>query len=216
MEASAFPEGSASAPTHPALEAEPADWQPRALHVGARGLAGGGAFFFISFVFSYFYLKSQDVNHDWKIGHVHPGIGLGIAILVCLIAAAVLLRTAVERPVLTVAAGGWALALAFAAVVLQVIEWTTLGFGPASGGYASVYVGWTIFYSLAVLFCCYWIETQVATAWRLRRLARIPATPDHVTTDPIVIQSGLNACSFFWNFMTLNGIVLFVLLYAIG
>ena len=28
------------------------------------------------------------------------------------------------------------------------IEWTTLGFGPASGGYASVFIGWTAFYAV--------------------------------------------------------------------
>ena len=58
--------------------------------------------------------------------------------------------------------------LALLAIVLQVIEWTTLGFGPASGGYASVFVGWTAFYAVFTLGCVYWIETQVATAWRRR------------------------------------------------
>lgn len=208
-------EGSASAPTHPLLEPEPADWTPRSLWMGARGLAGGAAFFFISFVFSYFYLKSQDPNHDWKIGAVNPGIGLGIAILCALLVSAMALRFAVERPEWTVKAGGVAVALAFMSIVLQVIQWTTLGFGPASGGFASVYIGWTIFYSLIVLFCCYWIETQVATAWRRRRES-LGRTPAHVTTDASVIQAGLEACSFFWNFMVLNGVVLFVLLYALG
>ena len=61
-----------------------------------------------------------------------------------------------------------ALALAVLSVVLQVIPWTTLGFGPASGGYASVFVGWTAFYAVFALACAYWIETQVATAWRRR------------------------------------------------
>lgn len=207
-------EGSASAPTHPLLEPEPADWAPRSLWMGARGLAGGAAFFFISFVFSYFYLKSQDPNHDWKIGSVNPGIGLGVAIVCVLIVSAMALRYAVERPEATVRAGGIAVTLAFTAVVLQVIQWTTLGFGPASGGYASVYVGWTIFYSLILLFCCYWIETQVATAWRRRRLG-VGRTPEHVVVDQPVIQAGLEACSFFWNFMVLNGVVLFVLLYVL-
>ena len=36
-------------------------------------------------------------------------------------------------------------------VLLQVIDWTTLGFGPESGGYASVFVGWTAFYSVITL-----------------------------------------------------------------
>ena len=67
------------------------------------------------------------------------------------------------------ALGRGALVLALLAVVLQVIEWTTLGFGPASGGYASVFIGWTSMYAVFALFCAYWIETQVASLWRTRR-----------------------------------------------
>ena len=136
-------EGSASAPTHPLIELEPPEWQPRALRAGARGLCGAVAFFMLSFVFAYFYLRAQDPNKGWKIGHVKPSLALGLIILLVLVASAVAMRVAASRPELTVSAGAAALALALLSVVLQVIEWTTLGFGPASGGYASVFVGWT-------------------------------------------------------------------------
>jgi heme/copper-type cytochrome/quinol oxidase subunit 3 len=162
-------EASASAPTHPEIELEPPEWQPRAMWVGARQLCGAAAFFFAAFVFAYFYLRSLDTDKDWKIGPVHPSIGLGVAIALALVLSAVALRAAVARPELVVRAGALALALAVLSVVLQVIEWTTLGFGPASGAYASVFVGWTAFYALFALACAYWIETQVATIWRRGR-----------------------------------------------
>ena len=75
-------------------------------------------------------------------------------------------------------AGAAALVLALLSIVLQVIAWTTLGFGPASGGYASVYVGWTAWYAVFTLACAYWIETQVATALAAApgRSPRIAAT----------------------------------------
>ena len=135
-------------------------------------------------------------------------------LIVLLVSAAALHLAAYRRPELTVRAGAVALALALLSVVLQVIEWTTLGFGPASGGYASVYVGWTAFYAVFTLFCAYWIETQVATAWR-RNHHGVRATPAEVLTDSAVLSAGLKACSFFWTFYVCNGVVLFVLLYLL-
>jgi heme/copper-type cytochrome/quinol oxidase subunit 3 len=207
-------EASASAPTDPRIELEPPEWQPRVLWVGARQLCGAAAFFFVAFVFAYFYLRALDPNKSWKIGSVHPSIGLGVAVVVVLILSAVALRAAATRPELAVRAGGVALALALLAIVLQVIEWTTLGFGPASGGYASVFVGWTAFYSVFALPCAYWIETQVATAWRERRHG-VSATPAEVLTDTAVSRAGLEACSFFWTFYVVNGVLAFVLLYLL-
>ncbi len=211
-------EGSASAPTHPRIELEPPEWQPRALWVGARQLCGVAAFFFVSFVFAYFYLRSLDPNKSWKIGTVTVPVGLGVAIAVALVLSAVALHLAARRPDLTLPAGAAAVVLALLSIVLQVITWTTLGFGPASGGFASVYVGWTAWYAVFTLPCAFWIETQVATAWRRNRegvRGQEPAAPAEVHTDPAVISAGLQACSFFWNFYVFTGIVLFVLLYLL-
>ncbi len=211
MEAS----GSASAPTHPDIELEPPEWQPRAIWVGARQLCGAASFFFLAFVFAYFYLRSLDLSKDWKIGdNVNPSLGLGVAIVVALLLSAALLRAASVRPQLTIRAGVAALLLLLVAVVLQVVAWTTLGFGPASGGYASVYVGWTIFYAVFALMSAYWIETQVATAWRRRRHGVGP-TPADVLTDETLTRANLDACSFFWTYYVGIGVVTFVILYLV-
>jgi len=207
-------EGSASAPTHPQIELEPTEWQPRAMWVGARLLCGAAAFFFMAFVFAYFYLRSLDTHNDWKIGSVNPSLGLGIVIVIALILSAGALRVAATRADLAVRAGGAALLLALLSVLLQVIQWTTLGFGPASGGYASVYVGWTAFYAVFTLGCAYWIETQVATVWRRQRHG-VPETSAEVLTDTALTKSGIDASSFFWTFYVANGVILFVLLYLL-
>lgn len=207
-------EGSASAPTHPSIELEPPEWQPRAMWVSARLLCGVAAFFFIAFVFAYFYLRSLDTNNDWKIGHVSPSPGLGVVIVVALVISAVAMRAASMNPALTVRAGGAAVGLALAAIVLQVIQWTTLGFGPASGGYASVYVGWTGTYTVLMLLMVYWLQTQVATVWRRRREGVAP-TPAQVLTDSATTSAAIKACSFVWTFYVFNGVVLFVLLYLL-
>ena len=211
-------EGSASAPTHPDLELEPPEWQPRVLWVSARLLSGAAAFFFVSFVFAYFYLRSLDTNGNWKIHHVSSPTGWGLVIMLVLIASAVALWFASRRPALTVSLGATAVGLALLSIVLQAFTWSTLGFGPSSGGYASVYIGWTAFYAVFTLPCAYWIETQVATAWRRGKegvRGQEPATTAEVQTNPEVIRSGLDACSFFWNFYVFNAIVLFVCLYLL-
>src|SRR5947209_19026353 len=100
----------------PYLEPEPVTWQPRVMWASGRLLAGSITFFFISFVFAFFYLKSLDLNKNWKIGHVKPSIGLGVAIIVCLVLSAVLLRVAARRPLDDFAAPG--MLLAAAALVL--------------------------------------------------------------------------------------------------
>jgi heme/copper-type cytochrome/quinol oxidase subunit 3 len=103
MEAPELASGAASAPTHPEIELEPPEWQPRAIWVGARQLCGAASFFFLAFLFAYFYLRSLDLNHDWKIGHnINPSMGLGVLIVVVLVLSAALLRLASSRPELTV------------------------------------------------------------------------------------------------------------------
>jgi hypothetical protein len=108
-----------------------------------------------------------------------------------------------------------ALLLLLLSVALQAISWSVLGFGPASGGYASVYVGWTIFYAVFALFCGYWIETQVATAWRLRREGGAQTAAADVITDERLTRANLEACSFFWSYYVAIGVVTFVVLYLV-
>ena len=77
-----------------------------------------------------------------------------------------------------------------------------------------MYVGWTAFYSVFALASAYWIETQVATAWRRRREGVLVTTAE-VMTDAAVERASLEACSFFWSFYVALGVVLFVLLYLL-
>jgi heme/copper-type cytochrome/quinol oxidase subunit 3 len=201
----------ASAPEHlPYLEVEPEPpfWQPRALWVGARLLAGSISFFFISFLFAYIYLRLNDPNHDWKIGHVTAPFGWGLVIAIVIVLSAVLLRLAASNPARTLAFGGAAAGLAVLSVVLQVIAWTTVGFGPASGGFASVYVGWTSTYAVLTLPCAYWIQSQAAEAWRARR--------GGLELNPAVTAASLEACSFFWAYYVMIGVLEFFFLYILG
>jgi heme/copper-type cytochrome/quinol oxidase subunit 3 len=206
----------ASAPLAPHIEPEPREWQLRALWVGARMLCGAAAFFLMAFLFAYFYLRSLDVNKGWKIGHVSAPTGWGLVIVLVLVASGVLLRMASRHPTSALPLGSAALGLALLSIVLQVITWTTLGFGPASGGFASVYIGWTAWYAVFTLACAYWIETQVASVWRLTREGVQRAQREGVPSDDVeLLGAGLEACSFFWAFYVATGVIAFVVLYLV-
>jgi heme/copper-type cytochrome/quinol oxidase subunit 3 len=65
-----------------------------------------------------------------------------------------------------------ALLLGLAAVAIQCWQYTDLGFGTEEGGYASVFLGWTGFFAIAVFATMLWLQTIVATAWRNPALPR--------------------------------------------
>src|SRR5579871_4769070 len=116
----------ASAPLAAHIEPEPAGWQPRATWVAVRLWIGSASFFFVSFVFAYFYLRSLDTNHSWKIGAVNPSLGLGLAIAALFALSAIVFRLGATRPTDTLGAGIVAIVMALVGIVLQFIEYTQL------------------------------------------------------------------------------------------
>ena len=205
----------ASAPAGHHHEPEPPEWQPRAIWVGGRLLCGAISFFFASFVFAFFYLKALDLNHNWKIGTVQPAKGLGISIMGLIVVGAVIYRLAARRPeVDELAAGLIAVLFTLAAVALQFFEYTVLGFGAASGGYAAVFFGWTSTYAIVALMGIYWVWIQTASLIRIRREGHreieIPAGEEQL------IRSGIEAASFYWAFFAAIGFLAWILLYYVS
>ncbi len=206
----------ASAPQAGFIEPEPPEWQPRALWVGGRLLCGSISFFFASFLFAYFYLRALDTNDSWTIGHVHPAQGLGLAIVLLYLASAVIYRVAARRHAIDeLFAGAIAVVLTLIAIALQFFEYTTLGFGAASGGYAAVFFGWTATYAIVALMGIYWVEVQVASLWRVRRGGATRAT-EVPTSETALLRAGIDASSFYWAFFVAIGVISYILLYLIG
>jgi heme/copper-type cytochrome/quinol oxidase subunit 3 len=223
---------------HPAteyevVEAEAPEVLARNLVTAGHLLASATAFFFLAFVFAYFYLRSIN-NHDmWRPKHIDPSVPWGTAIVACLVLSAIVLRLGLadhraDRRDQWRWKGIVAFLLGFLALVLQVVAWTELGFGPADGGYASVYVGWTAFYFLFVLMGLYWLETVLATSWRYRGWASGTATvaPGEASGDPhreaddirdpvSLVRAELGSLSFYWTFLVGIGVLTWVVLYLI-
>lgn len=213
----------ASAPLHAHIEPEPPEWQPRAIWVGGRLLCGAISFFFASFLFAYFYLRSLDLNKTWTIGAVHPSEGLGVAIAALLVIGAIIYRMAAKTQIDVLAAGIVVIIMSLLAVALQFFEYTTLDFGAASGGYASVFLGWTSIYSIVALFGIYWIEIQMANLWRIRRLG---AAAQHETptaeaelmpaAETALLRASIESSSFYWAYFVAIGFIAWVVLYIVG
>jgi hypothetical protein len=186
--------------------AEPPELERRIVHLGSILLAGATAFFFIAFLFAFLYLRALNSHGLWAAGkphhHVYASLGLGIAILVFVLVGVAAARAALLLPAFWLPAAGAALALGLAAVALQCWQWTHLGFGPGDGGYASVYLGWTGFFTIFVFGAMYWLETILATAVRTRAEA--------AEVTPQLADFGV-----FWTMLGLVEIAAFVLLFGV-
>ena len=208
----------ASAPLDEHVQAEPPDWQTHALRLGGRLLCGSITFFFLAFLFAYFYLLALNTNGHFRIGQTQPPVGFGTAIAGLLLIGAIVYRLGARRPFADVLpAGIIALLCTLAAVALQFYEYTTLGFGAASGGYAAVFFGWTAWYAVLALVGAFWIEIQVASLVRRRvgaserrsLRAGVPADDDEL------LRAGIEASSFYWAYFVAIGVVAFIVLYLV-
>jgi heme/copper-type cytochrome/quinol oxidase subunit 3 len=214
------------------LEAEPPELLGRNLISAAHLLASATAFFFFSFLFAYFYLRSLNNAGLWHPKHVSPSIALGTLVMALSVASAMLVRLGLvdqragRRSAWRLKAAA-ALAAGVAAIVLQAVEWVTAGFGPADGGYASVYIGWTGFNVLFVLGALFWLQNLLATATRYRNVpigeqppaghaSGDPGRGGHDVSDPLsLVRPGLEGLSFYWLFLAGLGVVAWILLYLL-
>ena len=103
------------------------------------------------------------------------------------------------------------------------------GFGPADGGYASVYVGWTaLLLPLRARIAMFWLETVLATSYRYRGWASGAATvapgeasgdpgrPGDDIRDPVsLVRAELDALSFYWTFLAGIGVLTWIVLYLV-
>ncbi len=215
------------------LEGEPPELLGRNLASAGYLLASATAFFFLAFVFAYFYLRSLNNAHMWKPKHVDASVTWGTIIMACIVASAIAVRLGLndhragKRPAWRIK-GAAALGLGLLALVLQAIAWTQQGFGPADGGFASVYFGWTAFAFLFVLCTMFWLETVLATSIRYRgwhegerTVAPGQASGDRYREaddirDPVsLVRAELEALSMYWTFLAGTAVLAWVVLYLI-
>ncbi|HET8894052.1 MAG TPA: hypothetical protein VFM96_08155 [Gaiellaceae bacterium] len=202
---------STQAPTVP-IPAEPPELEARIVTIGSYLIAAATAFFFVAFLFAFLYLRALNTNGLWGGGkphhHVHAALTVGIIVLASVLASVVVLRLALgelrgqARPLWRLAALG-AVALGLAAVGVQCWQYTDLGFGPGDGGYASVYLGWTGFFSIFALGVMLWLEAVLASTRRADAVAGVR------------VQGDVASVSLVWTMLGLVEIASFILLYVV-
>lgn len=213
------------------VEGEPPELMGRNLNAAAHLFASATAFFFLAFIFAYFYLRSLNNAHLWRPKHVDPSVTLGTLVMALTVASALLVRLGLldhraGRRAQWRLKGVAALAVGLIAVVLQFVEWTSANFGPADGGYASVFIGWTAFNVLFVLGTLLWLENLLATAYRYRKIpsgapapgeaSGDPGRPGHDIADPLsLVRSGLESLSYYWGFLAGMGVLAWIILYLV-
>ncbi len=205
----------------------------RNLSIGSRLWASALVFFFFAFLFAYFYLRSLNEHGLFKPKGVAAPQGWGVAIVVCLVLSAALLQLGVadqradRRPAWRLKGVG-ALVLGLGVVVLQIIAWASIGFGPTDGGYASVYLGWTGLYTIFVFCTLYWLETCLALSYRYRAdpFGQAAVEPGHASGDPYreapdianpvqLNTAELAALTFTWTTLVVIGVVTWFVLYVL-
>src|SRR5690348_10984052 len=212
------------------VEGEPPELLGRNLVSASYLLAGATAFFFIAFVFAYFYLRSLNNAGMWKPKGVDASIAWGTVVVACYAASAVLVRLGLTDH-RTLRRDHWrvkgsvALLVGIVGLVLQVIAWTHQSFGPADGGFASVYFGWTAFLFLFVLGTLIWLEMTLAMSLRYAK-AETTVSPGEASGDPhrtahdirdplSLVRAELVGVSFYWTFLAGIAVVTWVVLYLI-
>ena len=152
---------------------EDPDRTPAIVRAGGRIFALALLFFFAAFAFAFFYLQSLDSHGRWNAGDVAPGLPMAVGAFVAVLLAAVVSARAV-RAARRDPASGWSSSIGLAcgfiviAVVLAIVGLATLPFEPSAGGYASVYVGWTLSLIGIGLGMAYWTWTIHAGGRRRR------------------------------------------------
>jgi heme/copper-type cytochrome/quinol oxidase subunit 3 len=190
---------------------EAPELEARIISVGAYLGAAAVGFFFMTFLFAFFYLRALNTNGLWAGGkpghHVHPALTVGIIVLVCVVASVALVRLALvglrSGRIHARGAGIAALALGLAAIAVQCWQYTDLGFGPSEGGYASVYLGWTGFFSIVAFAVLLWLEMLLASSRPGGQMR------------PGRLEADLASFSVVWTVLGIVEVFAFILLYLV-
>jgi heme/copper-type cytochrome/quinol oxidase subunit 3 len=194
-------------PTQPDAYAETPELHERLDRIGFGLIAGATVMFFLGFVFAYFYLRSLDTNGLWRPAGVEPPSGYGIAIAAALALSAVSFGYAARLD--KQGSGGWvapsgvALALGLFACVAQAVEYAHIPFGPQSGGYASVFFGWTALYVVVTLIALYRVETVFAAGVRNRG------------RQGSAVPEGFVPGAMYWALLAAIGVLAWIVLYLV-
>ena len=132
--------------------------------VGGWLAVGADLFLLLPWFFAFFYLEALNTHHDWKPSGVHPpSVALGTLVMLLAVGGVAVyfvgIRWLLDRGTYPrfVPMGWTALALVVASIAVNVVQLSHMGFGVSSGGYASVFVGLSVVYTIHLGVLVLWL-----------------------------------------------------------
>jgi heme/copper-type cytochrome/quinol oxidase subunit 3 len=188
---------------------------------GVRLAVGALTFLFGAFVFAFFYLRSLNSHHLWYTATTHPSTGVGVTVMVLVVASAAVQTLALQR-IKAGHKGVWlggatvALLLGLAAVGVQVWQLANLGFWPGASGFASVFVGYNPIF-LTIAFCAMvWLEILIMKCRAIPEISFVEQPPTYADAFTVQrFQASLSAFTLTWNYLAVVAFIAWVLFYLV-
>lgn len=145
-----------------------------AIWSGGRLAIGMATFLYASLAFAYFYLRSSNNDHLWRLAGQRAPLYYGWTVLIGLLLMAGLAifgQTRLRKGFVNdwQVAGWTGVGAGLIALFFQIWELVVLPFYPGSSGYASTFIGFVVMNIMTIIFATYWQETTLARSLRMRR-----------------------------------------------
>ena len=184
---------------------------------GARLAIGG-----LTFLFTYFYLRSLNSSGRWQgSGYVPPSLWQGTVIMLLAEVSAGVHYFGLQR----IKAGNkstWqisgliALGFGLAAVAFQIYQLATLPFPPGSSGYSSTFTGFYSVFLVVQLAALIWLEIVLARSRFIPAISFVEQPPTITDTQDVQrFQANLSAFSAVWTYLALVALLFWLLFYAL-
>jgi heme/copper-type cytochrome/quinol oxidase subunit 3 len=188
---------------------------------GVRLALGAMSFLFGAFLFTFFYLKSLNSHHLWYTAASHPQSGIGVTVMVLIVASAAIQTLALQR----IKAGSkapWlagatlALVLGLVAVSLQLWQLAALPFWPGSSGFASVFVAYQPIFVTVVFGVLVWLEILIMRCRAIPEISFVEQPPTYAEAFAVQrFQASLSAFTLCWNYLAAVAFLFWVLFYLV-
>jgi heme/copper-type cytochrome/quinol oxidase subunit 3 len=191
-----------------------------AIWSGGRLFIGMYTFLLASLAFSYFYLRSSNNGLLWRPDHVTAPTAYGWAIY-SLTLLAVSMAVFGQSRLRKGQVAEWQTAIwvgvvaSLLALFLQIWEFTAVPFFPGSSGYASTFIGYSVFNIMTIFIVVYWMETTVARSHRMPK--EMEEINCHLSGHPLAQSFRANVASmtYFLGFVALASTLLFAMFYLL-
>ncbi|HVA21885.1 MAG TPA: hypothetical protein VNN74_07300 [Candidatus Micrarchaeia archaeon] len=189
--------------------------------VGTWLLVGANFFLLVPFFYAFFLLQSSNDNHAFKPHGVHPpSLAIGTIALALVLGSIALTSISVPRlraqtTLSSFVASGWVgILLLVGAVVAQIWQLSHLGFGIVDGGFASVFVALSVFYTIEVGVLALWLISLTNRAGYESRHPIAVMDPQRSSVEsPTPITALATSYLIFSCFLAAAGAISWVVLY---